>query len=76
MGSNTLAEKTLRTERGVAFPSLKTVDKIATAMGVALKDFFDFGDSEISDKAYEREISKINAFLRTLNKKEVSVAYK
>lgn len=49
-------------ERGVAFPSLKTMDKIANALDVALKDFFDFSDNHVRDEVYEREISKINAF--------------
>jgi len=75
---NVSVETISRMERGVAFPSLKTMDKIANALNVALKDFFDFGDNnvKVKDKAYEREISKINAFLRTLNKKEISVAHK
>lgn len=73
---NVSIETISRMERGVAFPSLKTMDKIATALDVALKDFFDFGDIEIKDKAYEREIAKISAFLRTLKKNEISISHK
>jgi transcriptional regulator with XRE-family HTH domain len=73
---NVSVETISRMERGVAFPSLKTMDKIATALGVALKDFFDFGTGNKIDKTCEREIAKINAFLRSLSKKEISLAHK
>ncbi len=73
---NVSVETISRMERGVAFPSLKTMDKIANTLGVALKDFFDFGTGNKLDKACEREIAKVNAFLRSLSKNEISLAHK
>ncbi len=73
---NVSVETISRMERGVAFPSLKTMNKIASVLGVELKDFFNFGTGKKLDKTCEREIAKINAFLRSLSKNEISLAHK
>ncbi len=72
----TSVETVSRLERGVSFPSLKTINKIASKIGVPLKDFFDFDDAEVKDKSFERELSKFTAFLRTLSEKEVRLIHK
>lgn len=72
---NVSVETISRMERGRTFPSLKTIAKISNALNVSIKDFFDFGSNKVKDKVYEREISKINAFLRTLNRTQISVAH-
>ncbi len=69
-------ESVSRLERGVSFPSLKTVDKISKTLDVSLKEFFDFDEHETRDKSYERELSKFVAFLRTLDEKEISLVHK
>jgi len=72
---NLSVESISRLERGVAFPSLKTMETIANALNVKLKDFFQFNEDTPKDKSFERELSKLIAFLRTLNKKEVKLAH-
>ena len=64
-----------RMERGINFPSLKTLENIADALDEHLKTFFDFDDHPSKDKSYERELSKLIGFLRTLDKKEVKLAH-
>ena len=72
---NLSPESISRLERGVALPSLKTMELIANALNVKLKDFFDFDEERPKEKAFERELSKLTAFLRTLNIKEVKLAH-
>jgi transcriptional regulator with XRE-family HTH domain len=40
---------------GVSFPSLKTIQKIATVLEVPIKEFFDFDEQDAKDKSIERE---------------------
>ena len=63
-------------ERGVAFPSLKSIEIIADSLNVPLKSFFDFDEYLSQDKSFERELSKLIAFLRTLRKKEIILVHK
>ena len=73
---NLSVESISRMERGVTFPSLKTMEKAANALEVSLKDFFDFDEHTAKDKGYERELSKLIAFLRTTNKNEIILIHK
>ena len=65
-------ESISRMERGVSFPSLKTIERVAAELDVPLKQFFDFDDEPAKDNAYERELGKLNVFLRTLEMEELS----
>ena len=62
-----------RLERGVSMPSLKTLENIAQALGAPLKSFFDFDEKPSETKTFERELSKLIAFLRTLNIKQIKL---
>jgi len=73
---NLSVESISRMERGVAFPSLKTMERAASALEVPLKDFFDFDEHTAKDKFYERELSKLIAFLRTTKKEEIILIHK
>lgn len=72
---NVSVETISRMERGVAFPSLKTVEKIAEAHNVPIKAFFDFDEHKPKDQAFERELSKLGSFLRTRKVKEISMLH-
>ena len=69
-------ESISRLERGVTFPSLKTMEKMATALNVPLKMFFEFGEAKAGSKSFETSLSKLVAFLRTLNKDEIILVHK
>ena len=73
---NLSVESISRMERGVSFPSLKTVERISGALDVSLKDFFDFEEHQARDQSFEREISKLNAFLRNLSENEIYLIHK
>ena len=73
---NLSVESISRMERGVNFPSLKTMENIADSLNIPLKDFFEFDEHQSKDKSFERELSKLIGFLRTLRKKEISLVYK
>ena len=71
--TNVSVETISRMERGVSFPSLKTLENIAHVLNTPLKDFFDFDRHESKDQVYERELSKMITFLRTLDIKDLSL---
>ena len=78
-----LAEKTevstesiSRLERGVNAPSLKTIENIANTLQVPIKEFFDFDENPSKNKSFERELSKLIAFLRTRQEKEIKLILK
>lgn len=73
---NVTIETISRMERGVSFPSLKTIEKISTALDVPLKSFFDFDEFQAKDKSFERELSKLVAFLRTLGEEDIKKTLK
>ena len=73
---NLSVESISRMERGVNFPSLKTIGIIADSLNVPLKSFFEFDEHPSQDKSFERELSKVVGFLRTLSKKEIMLAHK
>lgn len=70
---NTSVETISRLERGVSFPSLKTLEHISTALNAPLKNFFDFDGHEPRDKDFERELSKFLSFLRTLDRRNIAL---
>ena len=72
---NLSVESISRLERGAAFPSLKTIKKIADSLDIELKKFFDFTEYN-NDISFEKKLEKINDFLKTLNEKELNFAYK
>ena len=57
--------------RGVSFPSLKTLENLSSTLNIPLKNFFDFDEEKSKDQPFERELSKLNVFLRTLRKKDI-----
>jgi len=73
--ANLSVETISRMERGVTFPSLKTLENIACSLDTHLKNFFDFGKEQPRDQNFEREIAKLSAFLRTLETKEITLVY-
>ena len=73
---NLSVETISRMERGVAFPSLKTIEIIAGSLNVPLKSFFEFDEHPSQDKSFERELSKLIGFLRSLRKKEITLVHK
>lgn len=65
-----------RIERGVTVPSLKTIEKIAAALNVSMKDLFDC-ESEVRVKSSdEKELAKLFGILRSLDKREIKLIYK
>ena len=64
-----------RMERGVSFPSLKTLENLSHALDTPLKTFFDFNEEKSKDQPFERELSKLNVFLRTLRKKDITLIH-
>lgn len=74
--NNVSVETISRLERGVSFPSLITIANIANSLNIPLKTFFEFDEHQAKDKSFERELSKLTAFLRTLNKKEIVIVHK
>lgn len=73
---NLSIETISRMERGVSFPSLKTIEIIADSLNVPLKYFFEFDEHASQNRSFERELSKFIGFLRTLSKKEVMLVHK
>ena len=65
-----------RMERGVSFPSLKTIEKIANALDVPLWEFFSFDEHKPEDANFERELSKLISFLRTLKKQDIILIHR
>lgn len=73
---NVSVETISRMERGVSFPSLKTLENLSRALNVPLKSLFDFIDEERpKNPSFERELSKLIVFLRTLRKKDITLIH-
>lgn len=72
---NVSVETISRLERGVSIPSLKTLENIAQSLNTSLKNFFEFDDRSSKNQAFERELSKLTAFLRTLSIKEITLLH-
>jgi len=72
---NVSVETISRMERGVSFPSLKTLENIAHSLNTPLKAFFEFDGDQPKSQSFERDLSKLTAFLRTLNKKDINIVH-
>ncbi|MEW6002951.1 MAG: helix-turn-helix transcriptional regulator [Nitrospirota bacterium] len=72
---NVSTETISRMERGVTIPSVKTLENIAQALNTPLKTFFDFDARLSKSQAFERELSKLTAFLRTISIKEITLIH-
>jgi len=70
---NVSVETISRLERGVSIPSLKTLENIAQSLNAPLTTFFEFDNRLSKNRAFERELSKLTAFLRTLSIKEITL---
>lgn len=55
-----------RLERGVTIPSLKTLEKIAKALGVGLHDLFDFRTER------DEKDKRLDAFTRLLKRRDAA----
>ncbi|MEW6213999.1 MAG: hypothetical protein AB1478_02155 [Nitrospirota bacterium] len=51
----------------------KTLENIAQALNTPLRTFFEFDARSSKSQAFERELSKLTAFLRTLSIKEITL---
>ncbi len=73
---NVATETISRLERGVSMPSLITLEKISHALHSPLKDLFDFEPPKSKGDAFEGEISKLIALLKTRNADDVKMCYR
>ena len=69
-------ESISRMERGASFPSLKTVERVAIALDTPLRNFFEFDDQPAETASFERELSKLTAFLRTRSEEEITQVHR
>lgn len=65
-----------RLERGVTIPSLKTLEHVAKTLKTPVGQFFEFSGTSPKSQAYEQELVKLNALLRTLSHKKLSQVHK
>jgi len=72
---NVATETISRLERGVSMPSLITLEKISHALHSPLKDLFDFEYPESKGDAFENEIDKLIAFLKTRDSDDIKMCY-
>lgn len=73
---NVATETISRLERGVSIPSLATLERISRALHCPLKELFDFEYSESKGSAFENEINKLIAFLKTKNFDDVKMCHR
>ena len=65
-------ESISRMERGVTFPSLRTIEKISESLNTPMYKFFVFNNEmEWQGEGFNREISKLIAILKDLDKNEI-----
>ena len=64
-------ESISRMERGVTFPSLKTMESMSESLGVPLKRFFEFEDEDSRSDSDSRELAKLVAMLKDMDEGEV-----
>ncbi|ACL04316.1 transcriptional regulator, XRE family [Desulfatibacillum aliphaticivorans] len=69
-------ESISRMERGVTFPSVKTLARVAEALGSSLKQFFDFDEDEGQGDGYQLELAKLIAQIKNLDEGEVALLRK
>lgn len=73
---NVTPETISRIERGVAIPSIKTLEKISFAFHISLKDLFDFGNVHELKSSKENECTKLLAYLKSRNANEIKLCYR
>ena len=64
-----------RLERGVSIPSLSTLESIVEALGVPLKDIFDFQIAPKKQSVSEKEIARVVALLKNRKPEEIRLAH-
>lgn len=70
------SETISRIERGVSVPSLKTLEDIAGALNVPLKELVDVDHPRKSGKsASEKEIEKVTTLLKPLKAEDIRMGY-
>jgi len=76
-----LAEKTelsndfiSRVERGERIPSLETLSRITKALGVSLREFFDFSGEQQTEKIGV-EAERVMTYLKNKDEKDIRLAY-
>ena len=72
---NVATETISRLERGVSMPSLMTLEKISHALHSPLNDPFDFEYPKSKGDAFENEIDKLIAFLKTRDSDDIKMCY-
>ncbi len=66
-----------RLERGIAIPSLKTIEKISTALHTTLKDLFYFEYTQKPKRStVESESSKLITYLKTRKADDIKMSYR
>jgi transcriptional regulator with XRE-family HTH domain len=60
-------------ERGVSRPSFETLERLAAALGVPVREFFDFGDAE-EPPHRTQSLAKLAAVARSLTDDDLEVA--
>lgn len=62
-------------ERGASLPSFETLERLAKALGVPVKEFFDFGDEkETGDLKRAELLASISQVCRGLETQELELA--
>jgi len=64
-----------RIERGVSIPSLKTLEKISSAMHVHIKELLNF-DYPTAKKSSTKETERLLAFLQTRKPADIRMCYR
>jgi len=55
--------------------ALKSLENIANSLNTPLQTFFEFDEHQPRNQSFERELSKLTAFLRTLRIKETTLIH-
>ncbi len=72
---DTAVETISRLERGVSVPSLRTIEKISTALHVRIRELLDF-EFPLHKKPSVRESEKLLALLQTKRPEDIRMAYR
>lgn len=64
-----------RLERGVSIPSISTLEDMAEALGIPLKDIFDFHIATKKQSPAEKEIARVVALLKNRKADEIKLAH-
>ena len=61
-------------ERGVSLPNFETLERLADALGISVRDLFDVEGEGVSDPKRERLLAAINATSRSLRDNDLALA--